>query len=205
MKKLFFTIIYIVSISQITFAQNDIEPIEEQQVGDSSSFNMICLYEHNHFISLNTLQFVVGTANLNYEYKFNQRAAIKLGGGTVLGYRILVGDHQTVASGARYAMIEPRWYSFKSRMNCWMHVAFAVSYKYWEYDLKEAVSYDKVTKITTYKEIPTVQQQIGFTIVGKHPVTSGFTFEYEAGIGAGSLSEKLYVTPSFAFSMGWTL
>ncbi len=170
----------------------------------ADSVYLKCLSEHRHFISINALQFIVGTANLNYEFTFTKRASIKVGGGTILGYRILTQEHILVDKNARYLIVEPRFYTFNSTMNCWMHVAFAVSYKYWDYVQKNVLDEkDPRTGNSLYDLENVTSHMGGVSIIGKHPVSGGFTFEYQLGVDVGMLAKTMYVSPNLGFSMGW--
>ncbi|MFO7869169.1 MAG: DUF3575 domain-containing protein [Bacteroidales bacterium] len=193
---------YSVLCAQVNDSLQENKEQEEVQIYDNAadSIYLKCLHEHRHFISTNALQFIVGTINLNYEFRVANQYALKIGGGTVLGYRILVNKHITVADGAHYFLIEPRFYSYSSTQNCWMQMGIAVSYKYWDYIHKiQEEGQDGYTS----KEIE--QHMFGASIIGKHPVSAGFTFEYQLGVDVGSLDNDTYISPNLGFSLGWTL
>lgn len=180
---------------------------EQPQYDDAAdSIYLKCLYEQKSYVSLNLLQFVVGTANVNYEYFLSKQISLKAGVGTVIGYRIFVDEYQNCLPGGMYALIEPRWYTFQSTKNCWMQIGIAASYKYWSYTenkLIEDVDADAEVTDLSYKEIPQTHHQGGLSIVGKHPVSGGFTFEYQAGIGAGQKNSTILLSPNVGFSIGW--
>jgi hypothetical protein len=45
------------------------------------------------------LQFVVGTANINYELFVSKQISVKAGVGTVIGYRIFVDEYENCLPG----------------------------------------------------------------------------------------------------------
>ncbi len=188
------------------------------------SIRIKCIAESKHLVSIDLLQFVVGTGNINYEFRFAPRFSVKVGVGRIIGYRILTNGQQTVngndnsisfgdfKTGIHYAMIEPRYYLPKSVVNCWMNTGFALSYKFWDYQHKEAVysnglSTDDVIKDsnnekTVYKNKK--HHLVGLSFFGKHPIVRGLTFEYQLGVASGVLDKKFYISPNLAFSMGWS-
>ncbi len=199
----FFAILFVCLISNLFVFAQDSDTQTQEYDDAADSIYLKCLYKHRHFISTNTLQFVVGTMNLNYEFRFANQYSLKVGAGSVLGYRILVEEHVIVAPGSRYFLVEPRFYTFSSTKNCWMQVGFALSYKNWDYNQRIA---DESTDVEDdYFEKHIQQHMLGASIVGKHPVSGGFTFEYQLGVDVGTLDEDSYVSPNFGFSMGWTL
>ena len=200
MKKIVFALLLL--FTGLCYAQE--QPVSEFDHAADSIY-LKCLYEHRSFVSLNTLQFIVGTANLNYEFMLTKRAALKVGGGTILGYRILTEEHIIVDKNARYFIVEPRYYTFNSTMNCWMQVAIASSYKYWNYVQKiPKEEKDSETGKTLYDLKDVTSNMGGVSVIGKHPVTGGFTFEYQLGLDVGLISDDMYVSPNLGFSMGWT-
>jgi hypothetical protein len=179
---------------------------EQQQFDDAAdSIYLKCLYEHKQYVSLNLLQFVVGTANLNYELFISKQFSMKIGAGTIIGYRIFVDDYENCLPGGYYYTVEPRWYTFQSTKNCWMQIGVGASYKYWNYteNKVEEISIDDNTSRLRYTKVPQIHHQGGVSLIGKHPVSGGFTFEYQAGIAAGVRKNTFMLTPNVGFSIGW--
>jgi len=59
----------ILHIALVLLCFQTINAQEQPQIDDGAdSIYLKCLYEHKSFASLNLLQFVVGTANINYHY-----------------------------------------------------------------------------------------------------------------------------------------
>lgn len=202
MKKLFliFITISFFAIGNSLFAQ------EEQPIASAEDSTYLkCLYETNNFVSVNLLQFVVGTANVNYELFISDRYSIKVGGGTVLGYRILIDDYENCIPGGYYYTIEPRWYTFQSTKNCWMQMGVSAAYKYWNYTRNDIVDDPnaKPGDPITYKKTPKNESVGQISLFGKHPVTGGFSFEYQVGVGGGARNSKAYITPNVGFSIGF--
>lgn len=200
MKKLLLILSMSIFYNSFLSAQ-DFGNVEQDFAADS--IYLKCLYETKHFISTNTLQFIVGTANINYEYMLTKQASIKIGAGTIMGYRILVEEHIIVDKGSRYILLEPRYYTPNAASNCWMNIAIGFSYKYWDYTQKEPTDdKDPITNKTIYTTSPIKSHMFGTSLIGKHPVTAGFTFEYQIGIDMGILQNKTYISPNIGFSMG---
>ncbi|MDR1761168.1 MAG: hypothetical protein LBR55_01835 [Bacteroidales bacterium] len=181
--------------SQFDFVEND-------------SIYMKCLNQTKHFISINALQYLVGTANIAYEYSFTPQIALRVAVGTLLGYRMLNDkflktQYETPKFGGLYCAIEPRVFMPQAKENCWFHWGFSASYKYWRYTTVEYTDNENnPDQQTEYKE--NVWHRIGtVSILAKHPITGGFTFEYQAGIGAGVKNKEFYSTPNLEFSMGY--
>ena len=238
MKRLFISFIFFIgSLVLVQAQQSENQAQQSEQVSvqtqqDSTvldSTRIKCMAESKHLISLDLLQFVVGTGNINYEFRFAPRFSVKVGVGRIVGYRILTNGQQIVngkgnsisfgdlKTGVHYAMIEPRYYLPKSVVNCWMNTGFALSYKFWDYQHKEAIysdepstddvikdANDKTIDETVYKNKNKKHHLVGLSFFGKHPIVRGLTFEYQLGVASGLLDKKFYISPNLAFSMGWS-
>ena len=214
MRKILLSIIAaILALTYTAEAQEDSE-----LANGADSIYLKCLNETKHYVSSNLLQFVVGTANINYEYMITNRFSMKIGAGKLLGHRFLTNELQYVNTsknsisfndfytGLHYYTIEPRFYTFNSTKNCWMNIAFALQYKFWDYqqNIPKKVENEDTGETTTVYSTKNIQHhQFGASLLGKHPVSGGFTFEYQAGIGVGPKSGTVYVTPNVGFSIGW--
>lgn len=196
--------IFIIFFSLVLFA-SQLQAQEQPQYDNAAdSIYLKCLYKHKSFASLNLLQFVVGTANINYEYFLTKQVSLKAGVGSIIGYRIFVDEYENCLPGGYYYTIEPRWYTYPSTKNCWMQIGIAASYKYWSYtqnEMQEDIVDGK--SVFSYNEIQQTHYQAGMSVVGKHPVSGGFTFEYQAGIGGGQKNNSILLTPNVGFSVGW--
>jgi len=195
----------ILHIALVLLCFQTINAQEQPQIDDGAdSIYLKCLYEHKSFASLNLLQFVVGTANINYELFVSKQISVKAGVGTVIGYRIFVDEYENCLPGGVYATFEPRWYSFQSTKNCWMQIGVGASYKYWNYilnEMQEEIINNE--SVFSYKEIEQTHHQFGVSVIGKHPVSGGFTFEYQAGVAGGEKNNTVLLTPNVGFSVGW--
>lgn len=134
MKRLFKLVAIVVCLimsSYMSFAQ-DID--NDFAWTDTVSSPTKCLPEYRFFISANTLQFATGTINLNIETKITKSFSLKLGGGTVLGTRILFNEaQQPCIAGGFYGMVEPRFYLKKATENCMLQYGVSVAYRYWNF------------------------------------------------------------------------
>ena len=191
-----------------------------------------CLASYRHFISVNTLQFATGTANINYECNIVPMFSLKVGVGTVLGTRILFNEAQLPCiPGGIYAMVEPRLYFKKSSEACMIQYGLSAAYKYWDFvgenvlasftknDKKNmsAYTYDgqplsyyenddkyNVTSEGIYEKEDMVEHLGNISFFGKGCIAGGLTAEIEAGVGFGVKAEKFYFTPNLGISFGWT-
>ncbi|MBP5584207.1 MAG: hypothetical protein J6X43_09710 [Bacteroidales bacterium] len=223
MKKVIGLLFGCLMLSEFAFSQ-DID------INDSTAMTpTVCLAEKGHMISVNVLQFAVGTANINYECHFTPQTSIKLGVGCQTGSRLTTKGQQAGVAGGLYGMVQPRYYFKKASENCFIQYGLALSYKYWSYDakyditkdlqaqyplkddydenvakLKNDSNYDVQKDGSVYEIKPEVEHLGGLSLFGKGCIAGGFTIELEAGFGLGTKAEKFYATPNLGFSFGWT-
>lgn len=223
MKKIISLLFGCLMLSEFVFSQ-DID------INDSTAMTpTVCLAEKRHMISLNVLQFAVGTANINYECHFTPQTSIKLGVGCQTGSRLTSKGQQAGVAGGIYGMVQPRYYFKKASENCFIQYGLALSYKYWSYDAKFDITkdiqaqnstkesydaaiadmkndskYDVQKDGSVYEIKPEVEHLGGLSFFGKGCIAGGFTIELEAGFGLGTKAEKFYATPNLGLSFGWT-
>lgn len=207
---------------------------QAQEISDTAFITPTnCLAQHRHFISVNTLQFATGTANLNYECKITPQFSMKVGVGTLVGTRILFNEAQMPCiKGGKYGTIEARYYFKKASESCLLQYGLSAAYKYWNfvgenvlYSSKELNERFPKTKTTereaflkpykennhynvtddcVYEKEDMVEHLIDLSFFGKGCIAGGLTAEMEVGVGLGVLDKEFYFTPNLGLSFGWT-